>query len=196
MNKGIIYLMAATACWTGAPTGIITKGVDGDTVQVKDTTNTLRKIRIIGIDTPESYYQGQNQGAWATKASERAQEVLPLGTNVTLSFDAESQCDSYGRALARVAKEGKDYGATMIEEGLAYPFCINKLGEYCNLYAELADAAVRAGIGAISDKTVIPPYEWRSKVRGEPLHYRVFNITTMHEDGLSTPVQWRYLETK
>lgn len=70
--------------------------VDGDTLQLEDR----RRVRLIGVDTPESVKPDTPVQPWGPEASEFAKRFL-AGGKVRLQFDREKQ-DDYGRVLAYV----------------------------------------------------------------------------------------------
>jgi len=83
--------------------------VDGDTVDVAGG----ERIRVIGIDTPES---GQPCATQATTAM----SALVLNKPVRLTPGARDDRDRYGRLLRYLDLiDGTDAGLTLIEQGLA-----------------------------------------------------------------------------
>ena len=90
----------------------VSRVVDGDTFVL----NTEDKVRLIGIDTPETdedYYK---------EATDRLTKLV-LGKEVTLEKDI-SETDKYGRLLRYVYVDGKFINEIMVEEGWAeaYPY--------------------------------------------------------------------------
>lgn len=75
--------------------------VDGDTLWVlKDGEKT--KIRLIGIDTPESVHSDSSKNnEYGTMASDHTKELLSNVETLYLEYDEEAQ-DKYGRDLAYV----------------------------------------------------------------------------------------------
>src|SRR4051812_12582684 len=82
------------SCAAGRPAGpapapgcLVGRVVDGDTFYCRDG----RKIRLIGVDSPE-----RGQGAAARGASRALAILLPVGRRVRLEGDAAAT-DRYGR---------------------------------------------------------------------------------------------------
>ena len=76
--------------------------VDGDTIHVK-IKKKYYSVRLLSVDTPETFYNGNSQGYWGERASKYLKRLLRPGDRVKLEFDHES-CDSFGRILAHVWK--------------------------------------------------------------------------------------------
>ena len=78
----------------------VTRVIDGDTIQVQ-LGPSGQKVRLIGIDTPETRGPGALRDCFGAEATSRVQALLPAGTTVRLVRDAEPR-DRYGRLLAYV----------------------------------------------------------------------------------------------
>ncbi len=87
--------------------------IDGDTVDLVASDGGAFRVRLIGIDAPES---GACDGPAATNAMVR----MVQGRTVTLSMGGDGEdTDRYGRFLRYVDVDGVDTGQAMIEVGLA-----------------------------------------------------------------------------
>jgi micrococcal nuclease len=88
----------------------VLKVVDGDTVDIVDDVRGRLRIRLLGIDTPETKKPGYTVGCWGPEASEFAKSTL-LGQRVAFVTDpSEGMYDRYGRTLAYLDKaDGWDY---------------------------------------------------------------------------------------
>ena len=104
--------VGAAAAASGELTSV-TKHVDGDTLWVGGG----EKVRFIGMDTPETHGRTDCYGP---EASARTAELLPLGTEVRLVYDA-GRHDRYGRTLAYVyrASDGLFVNASLVRDGYA-----------------------------------------------------------------------------
>jgi micrococcal nuclease len=98
--------------------------VDGDTVRVT-IGGAEERVRLIGIDTPETHGQGGLRECFGAEATERTHALLPAGTEVRLVRDVEAR-DRYGRLLAYVyrAHDGLFVNLRLAEEGFAAPLSI------------------------------------------------------------------------
>lgn len=77
----------------------VTKVVDGDTIEVS-IDNTLYKVRLIGVDTPETVHPSQPKGCFGQEASTATKSLL-ANKKVLLEKDV-SESDKYGRLLRYV----------------------------------------------------------------------------------------------
>jgi micrococcal nuclease len=90
----------------------VARVVDGDTVHLA----RLGRARLIGIDTPEVYGGVE---CFGRRASAFAKRLLPPGTAVTWTRDAEAR-DRYGRALIYlVRRDGVFVNAELARQGYA-----------------------------------------------------------------------------
>jgi endonuclease YncB( thermonuclease family) len=88
--------------------------LDGDTVVLSDT----RKVRLLGINTPEMGYRGKPNEPGASRAKEYLKSIV-LNKEVMLEQGVE-QKDKYERTLAHIFLQNKQHiNLTMIESGLA-----------------------------------------------------------------------------
>ena len=123
-------LTAGAACGSGdspspspdaarAGAAEVTRVVDGDTVRVTIAGGEER-VRLIGIDTPETHGQGGLRECFGTEATRRMTELLPPGTPVRLVRDVEAR-DRYDRLLAYVYRtaDGLFVNLAMAREGFA-----------------------------------------------------------------------------
>lgn len=140
---------AASACGVGAPpmvradpvatTALVLKVVDGDTVDIDDDVRGRLRVRLLGIDTPETKKPGYTVGCWGPEASEFAKETL-LGQRVSFTIDpTQGMYDRYGRTLAYLDKaDGWDYSIEAARVGAAHSYV------YHNHPAERADQIAAA----------------------------------------------------
>lgn len=99
--------------------GRVTHVVDGDTIDVRLHSGAERRVRLVGIDTPE-VYGGTECGGPA--ASRSLKQKLPVGTKVKLVSDpTQARVDRYGRLLRYVVKRstGRDLNRAQVWLGWA-----------------------------------------------------------------------------
>lgn len=97
-------------------TYLVTRVIDGDTIEINYNSET-EKIRMIGIDTPETVKPNTPVQPFGKDASDFTKSML-LNNYISLEFD-ESERDKYNRLLAYVYIDGKMFNKILLEEGLA-----------------------------------------------------------------------------
>jgi micrococcal nuclease len=104
-------------------TAVVLKIVDGDTVDIRDDVRGRLRVRLLGIDTPETVKPGYTVGCWGPEASEFAKSTL-LGQRVALVYDqSQDLYDRYGRTLAYLDKaDGWDYSVEAARAGAAHAY--------------------------------------------------------------------------
>jgi len=121
--------------------------VDGDTLEVEND----ERIRLVGIDTPETYGEVECYGPEASAQT----KALVTGAQICLTYDPavteqSNNIDVYGRTLGYVFF-GESYArflnAELVETGYAndYPFTEGAVFE--DYFRELEDYARRHNIG-------------------------------------------------
>jgi micrococcal nuclease len=132
----------ATARSTDAPgAAVVVKVVDGDTLRVRLAGHDER-VRLIGVDTPESVKPGTPVECFAKEASGHTAELVPPGTAVRLVRDIEAR-DRYGRLLAYVYRRSDSLfvNLALARDGFAAPLTIPPNVAHAE---EIAAAAGRA----------------------------------------------------
>jgi micrococcal nuclease len=106
-----------------ATTAVVLRIVDGDTVDIVDDVRGRLRVRLLGIDTPETKKPGYTVGCWGPQASEFAEATL-LGQRVALITDPTQDLhDSRGRTLAYLVKaDGWDYSVEAARAGAAHSY--------------------------------------------------------------------------
>ncbi len=133
---------------------VVRRTIDGDTLDVvllrNDGTPSAgsERIRLIGIDTPETKRPDTPIECFGTKASAAIAALLPNTTPVRLERDVEER-DRYGRVLAYVfrASDGLFVNHELVRTGFAasYPYPPNVT--YADVFRDAANAARGAGVG-------------------------------------------------
>lgn len=98
------------------PNALVSRVVDGDTIDVV-LRGRSERVRLIGIDTPESVDPRQPVQCFALEASAFAARHLE-GRTVELEFDVERR-DRYGRLLAYVWLGDELFNLTLVRRGYA-----------------------------------------------------------------------------
>ena len=131
----------------GSGPAVVTKDVDGDTVDVSIHGHHER-VRLIGIDTPETKDPRKPVQCYGPEASARTAALLPVGTPVRLVRDEEAR-DDYGRLLAYVfrARDGLLVNLELAREGAAVVLSIEPNTAYAPAIAAAVVGARAARLG-------------------------------------------------
>ena len=116
--------------------------VDGDTIVVL-MNGTEEKIRLIGVDTPESVHPDPDRNVPYGKVAADYTRSRLLGQQVYLEYDVETR-DKYGRILAYVWIGDEMFNRTLLSEGHAmlatFPPNVRYVDEFTVLQAEAREA--------------------------------------------------------
>jgi len=130
-------------------TALVLKVVDGDTIDIRDDIRGRLRIRVLGIDTPETKKPGYTVGCWGPQATQFAQDTL-LGQQVAIVTDpTQDRTDRYGRTLAYLIKDdGWNYSVEAARAGTAraYIYDNNPVQKYAEIAAAEQEAK-QAGRG-------------------------------------------------
>lgn len=154
MPRALVVLIVVVAACGGSPTaalapdhGIVTKVVDGDTLDV-DLAGGTERVRLLGIDTPESVTPDRPVECHGPEASAALADLVPVGTEVRLERDVEAR-DRFGRLLAYVFRAGDDVlvNEALAAGGHADQLTITPNTAYRDRIADAVSAAAHAGLG-------------------------------------------------
>lgn len=125
----------------------VVRVVDGDTIVVSVESEEV-KVRLIGVDTPESVHEDETKNTAEGKEASEWTANLLTGKQVYLEYDVENE-DNYGRTLAYVYL---DDGKTMVnrlllENGLAQVMTVQTNSKYADEFYDLQVVAREAGKG-------------------------------------------------
>lgn len=131
----------------------VSRVVDGDTVHVT-RAGTRLKVRVLGIDTPETVDPGAPVGCFGPQATAFARAAL-LDRAVTLEYDdSQGRTDRYGRTLAYVwlDADGSGSPASMyeidaLEAGVAREYLYDEPYAWREAFVAAQEDARRAGRG-------------------------------------------------
>lgn len=106
-----------------ATTAQVLRVVDGDTIDIRDDVRGRLRVRILGIDTPETKKPGYTIGCWGPEATEFARSNM-VGQRVALQPDpTQDRTDRYGRTLAYLVRaDGWDYSVEAARAGMAHAY--------------------------------------------------------------------------
>ena len=152
----ILLLLLSLLSFAEELTGKVIKVSDGDTITVLDSNNQKYKIRLQGIDAPET------QQAFG-ETSRQSLASLIYDKEVIILWDKR---DKYARILGKVIVDGRDANYEQLKKGLAwyYKQYENDLSdEDKERYAEAEVWARNYTEGLWANSKSMPPWEFRGK---------------------------------
>jgi micrococcal nuclease len=127
----------------GRTAGVVTSVVDGDTLHVRSGGREV-KVRLLGIDTPETHRPGTPVECGGRQASASMARLAPVGSHVTLATDpTQDRVDRYGRLLAYVfLRDGRLLEDEQLRSGWAtvYVFHGNPVRRIAELRGQASEA--------------------------------------------------------
>lgn len=148
--------------------GIVTRVSDGDTIAVQDDLGTKSKVRLYGIDTPETERRNQKTGRISKPGQpygSEAQRILEskvAGKRVRLDVLA---LDKYKRLVALVRLEDRNINREMVSEGWAWAYRKYLESPYYSEFINIEESAKTRRLGLWKDESPEPPWEFRKRLR-------------------------------
>lgn len=101
----------------------VKKIIDGDTIDVQFPSGAVERVRLIGIDTPETVDPRRPVQCFGKEASAHLKKII-AGVAVQLESEPQNQDrDKYGRLLRYVfLTDGTFINEQMVREGYAYAY--------------------------------------------------------------------------
>ena len=173
----ILLLLAFAQTTTDAQPRILEGRIvgvtDGDTVTLLDANNNQYKIRLAGIDAPESHMP-YGQKAKAHLAS------IVFGRHVVAHMRKQ---DRYGRTIATLMLGTQDANLAMVQAGLAWhykQYAKEQPKAEALAYAQ-AEAQARAhGLGLLHGNEPTAPWDWRRSHK-----YHSVELTVAPQTGMN-----------
>lgn len=118
----------------------IERVVDGDTLVAKDDNNKELKVRLIGVDTPETVKPDTPVQPYGKEASDYSKSQL-TNKDVFLEYDEEQE-DQYGRILAYLWLDKHTmFNEELIKKGLAKEKYYAPNGKYRDVFEKAEQQA-------------------------------------------------------
>lgn len=136
--------------------GRVVKVTDGDTLIVLDARNTQHRVRLVGIDAPES---NQPFG----QRSREALSALVAGKQVEVDWHKR---DRYRRVVGKIYAGGRDVNLAQVRAGMAWWYWRHASDQSWLdqiFYAMAHASAWWEDAGLWADPDPVPPWEWRQR---------------------------------
>lgn len=141
-------------------TGRVVRVADGDTVTILDSTNAQHRIRLQGIDAPESHQ------AFGTQSKTNLSNMI-FDKNITVEYE---KTDQYGRIVGKILFDGKDINLEQVKAGMAWHYKEYQREQTLadrELYARAEDEARNARRGLWADADPVEPSAFRKEQKRE-----------------------------
>ena len=149
------------------------KVIDGDTIDINipDGEHEDTRIRLIGVDTPETKHPTVGLMYYGPQATEYT-TTEALGKQVTIMLDpAGDQRDRYGRLLAYVVlPDGRVLNAELIKNGYGYAYLSFPHSEFIT-YQFFMEQAISGKRGLWKNATRDDLPKWLKQKRPDLLRY-------------------------
>ena len=133
----------------GAVPAAVERVVDGDTVVVVAPDGARERLRLIGVDTPETVKPDAPVDCFGPEASAFTTDALPVGSTVWLEDDAsQGDADRYDRLLRYVWTEGGGLlNQQLVASGLGTEDTYDQPYRYRDAFVAAEAAARDSGAG-------------------------------------------------
>ncbi len=130
----------------------VTRIIDGDTIEINSRSETI-KIRLIGVNTPETVDPRRKVECFGKEASAYTKEILQ-NRKISIKYDkTQSKTDKYGRLLAYVFRDdGLFVNKEIITNGYGYEYTYIVPYEYQNDFKEAEVYAKQNQLGLWGDR--------------------------------------------
>jgi len=127
----------------------VSKIYDGDTLKLEDG----RKLRLIGVNTPERGRDGSTDQPFYTEAKNHLQKILAAHQyNIKIIIGQDSR-DRYKRVLAHVfTTKGENLNASLVKNGMGFHITIPPNLQFNKCYKEAEKYAQQQKLGLWSHK--------------------------------------------
>lgn len=157
-------------------TATVVRVIDGDTVDVL-FNGKQERVRLIGVDTPETVHPEVGVEPWGPEASAFTKRHLPPGTVVRLELDVQER-DRYGRLLAYLyLPDGRMLNELLLQEGLAQLLTIPPNVRYVDQFVAAQQQAREARKGVWSEQ----PFTGAGQVRIEHIDLVAEEVVLVNE---------------
>ncbi|MGQ9547392.1 MAG: thermonuclease family protein [Roseiflexus sp.] len=131
----------------GLERATVTRVVDGDTIDVRLNRRTVR-VRLIGVDTPETVHPSRPVECFGREASQFLKELLDGQTVLLESDPSQGNLDRYNRLLRFVwLPDGRLVNYAIIAQGYGFEYTYNLPYKYQEQFKAAQRAAREAQTG-------------------------------------------------
>ena len=142
--------------------GVVRAVYDGDTVLLATRDDSRLKVRLYGIDAPETAKPDQPGQPFGSVARRMLMYKI-MGRQVSAEV---MDVDQYRRSVAVIRHGRRDINREMVAEGMAWAYREYLQGAYASEYLDAEDRARSRRVGLWRESNPLPPWEFRRAVKG------------------------------
>jgi endonuclease YncB( thermonuclease family) len=155
--SALLLLLVADAHAGRLIDGMVRAVYDGDTVLLATREDSRLKVRLYGIDAPETAQTG-SPGQPFGEIARRTLMYKLMGRQVSAEV---MDIDQYRRTVAVIRYAGRDINREMVAEGLAWAYRQYLQEPYASEYIGAEELARARHKGLWRDDKPMPPWEFR-----------------------------------
>ena len=124
---------------------------DGDTIRVRFDSGDMERVRLTGIDTPETKDPRTVVECFGAEASAETHSLLPSGTAVRLETDVETARSLRPLSRVRVARRRRRcfVNEALVKGGWAVPYRYPPNVKYADRFSRLGRRGARGATRAL-----------------------------------------------
>lgn len=148
--------------------GVAVKISDGDTFQLRDILGTKVKVRLYGIDAPETEKRNKRTGLISKEGQpfgEEASDALRDKIFLQPVRIEVMAIDRHKRLVALVKNQGRDINMELVAEGYAWAYRKYLTSPYASDYIGLEEQARKQRRGLWQQNNPLPPWDFRKLQR-------------------------------
>ena len=163
-----ILLLTGSASAGRVVEGMVKSVYDGDTVLLATREDSRLKVRLYGIDAPETK-KPNKPGQPYGDVSKRTLMYKIMGRRVTVEI---IDVDQYKRVVAIIRYAGRDINREMVSEGMAWAYRQYLHAPYASEYIDSEARAQSHRAGLWRESNPLPPWEFRRSQKGHGKYSR------------------------
>lgn len=153
----VCFMLISETCHARTINGLVRAVYDGDTVLLLTRNQSKLKVRLYGIDAPETRKPDKPGQPYGSNAKRTLMYKI-IGRQVQADI---MDTDQYQRAVAVIRYDGKDINREMVAQGMAWAYRSYLKGAYISEYIDAEQSARSRRLGLWRDSNPQPPWEFR-----------------------------------
>lgn len=168
----ILSLVLAVPVWAKEPLRtvecMVERVVDGDTINAIDRQNTKLKIRLYGIDAPETEKRNRKSGLISKQGQPHGEEATAALNakvrNAVITVDI-MDVDRYKRMVGVIKIGNRNINREIVQEGHAWAYKSYLSAPYRSEFIGAEEQARSKGLGLWKETNPEPPWEFRKRMK-------------------------------